>query len=52
MEDFGKSRGAMVKAIDFRIEVSEFQLQSRYYVHFQTNILGKGMNPFILLAVG
>ena len=23
-----------------------------YYVHFWTNISGKGMNPLILLAVG
>ena len=26
--------------------------QSRYYVHFQTNTLEKGMNPLILLAMG
>ena len=25
--------------------VSEFELQSHYYVYFQTNTLGKGMNP-------
>ena len=25
--------------------VSEFEFQSHYYVHFQTNTLGKGMNP-------
>ena len=42
----------MVKAMDFRIVVSEFELQSCYYVHFQTNILGKGMNPLILPAKG
>ena len=27
--------------------VSEFELQSRYYVHFQNNTLRKGMNAFI-----
>ena len=27
------------------IVVSEFELQSRYYVHFRTNILGEGMSP-------
>ena len=27
------------------------QLQSRYYVHFHTNTLGKGMNPLILRAM-
>ena len=42
----------MVKAMDSRIEVSEFDLQSRYYVHFQTNTLGKGMNPYIVPAMG
>ena len=34
--------GVMDKAIDCKIVVSEFELQSRYYVHFRTNILGKG----------
>ena len=37
--------GVMVKAMDCRIVVSEFVLQSHYYVHFQANTLGKGMNP-------
>ena len=41
----GCSLGVMVKAMDCRIIVSEFVLQSRYYVHFQTNTLGKGMTP-------
>ena len=35
----------MVKAMDYEIVVSEFELQSRYYVHFRVNTLGKGMNP-------
>ena len=26
--------------------------QSRYYVHFWANTLGKGMNPIILPAMG
>ena len=27
--------------------VSEFELQSRYYIHFRSNTLGKGVNlPF------
>ena len=26
-------------------EVSEFELQSRYYVHFRANNLGKGIEP-------
>ena len=39
-------------AMDCRIVVSEFVLQSRYYVHFRANTLGKGMNPLILPAMG
>ena len=35
----------MVKVQDYGIVVSEFKLQPRYYVHFRTNNLGKGMNP-------
>ena len=46
------SRGVMVKAMDCGIVVREFVLQSRYYVHFRANTLGKGMNPLILLAMG
>ena len=30
------------------IVVREFVLQSRYYVHFRANTLGKGRNPLIL----
>ena len=38
--------------IDCGIGVREFVLQSRYYVHFRANTLGKGMNPLILPAMG
>ena len=48
----GCPRGVMVKAMDCGIVVREFVLQSRYYVHFRTNTLGKGMNPLILPAMG
>ena len=34
------------------IVLREFVLQSRYYVHFRANSLGKGMNPLILPAMG
>ena len=44
--------GVMVKVMDCRIVVSEFVLQSRYYVQFRGNNLGIGMNPRILLGVG
>ena len=40
------------QAMDCRIVVREFVLQSRYYIHFRTNTLGKGMNPIILPAMG
>ena len=48
----GCPRGVMVKAMDCRIVVHEFILQSCYYVHFQANTLEKGMNPLILPAMG
>ena len=48
----GCPRGVMVKAMDWGIVVREFELQSRYYVHFLANTLGKGMNPLILPAMG
>ena len=51
-ETGGCLRGVMVKAMDCVIVVSEFVLQSRYYVHFRANTLGKGMNPLILPAMG
>ena len=41
-------RGVMVKAMNCGIVVREFVVQSRYYVHFRANTLGKGMNPLIL----
>ena len=37
--------------LDCDIVVSEFELQSRYNVHFLTYTLGKGMNPVIAQAV-
>ena len=42
----------MVKVMDCGIGISEFELQSRYYVNFQTNTLGKDMNLLILPAMG
>ena len=48
----GCPRGVMVKAMDCGIVVSKFVFQSLYYVHFQANTLGKGMNHLILPAVG
>ena len=42
----------MVKAMGGGIVASEFELQSRYCIHFQTNTFGKGINPLILPAMG
>ena len=38
---WGCPRGVMVKAMNCGIVVREFVLQSRYYVHFRANTLGK-----------
>ena len=40
--------GKMAKVLDCCLEVSELELQSSYYVHFQANTLEKGLNPLIL----
>ena len=42
---WGCPRGVMVKAMDCGIVVSEFILQSRYYVHFRANTQGKVWTP-------
>ena len=42
----------MAKVLEYEIIVSMFEFQSRYYVHFWTNTLKKGMNPLILPAMG
>ena len=45
-------RGVMVKELDCGLYVSEFELLTRYYVHFQSNTLGKSLKPLILPAMG
>ena len=42
----------VANVLDSDIVVSEFELQSRYYVQFRINTLGKCMNPFIPSAMG
>ena len=37
---------------DVMAKVSKLDLQSRYYIHFRTNTLEKGMNPFIISSYG
>ena len=44
--------GVMVKAMGGGIVVSEFVLQSCYYVHFWANTLGKGINLLTLPTMG
>ena len=48
----GGPRDVMVKVMDSGMVVSKFKLQSRYYVHFWTNTLRKGMNSLTLPAMG
>ena len=40
-----------MNTLSCRIVVSEFELKSRYYVHFLKNTFGKAMNLFILPAM-
>ena len=35
----------MTNVLDCDILVSEFELQSRYYIYFRATTLGKDMNP-------
>ena len=48
----GSPHGVMVKVLDFGLKVSNIELLSRYYIHFQTYTLRKNMNPLILPAMG
>ena len=52
MSEGGVPHCVIVKAMDCGIVVSEFKLQSCYYVHFWINTLRKGMDPLILPAMG
>ena len=44
---WGRPCGVMAKVL---LEVSRFELQSCYEIHFRTYTFKKGMNPLILLA--
>ena len=44
----GSVCNVMANVLDCDNIVSEFELQSCYYVHFRTNALGKNINPLIL----
>ena len=43
----GSLRDVMANVLDCDMVDRKFELQSHYYVHFQTNTLVKGMNSFI-----
>ena len=47
-----RSHGVEANVLDCNIWVIKFELQSRYYVLFVTNTLGKYMDSLILSAVG
>ena len=40
------SASVVVNVLDSHIVVSELELYSRYCIHFRTNALRKGMNPY------
>ena len=44
--------GVVVNVLNFDIVVSDLKLQSRYYVHFQTNTLKKSINSLISPVIG
>ena len=46
---YGSLRSVVANVLDCDIVVRVFQLQLRYYIHFLTNTLGKGMNLLIPL---
>ena len=48
-----RSRHAVVvNVLEYNINAREFEFQSCYYVHFQTNTLGNGMEPLIHPLMG
>ena len=43
----GSTRNVVAIMLDCDLEVNEIESQSRYFVHFSTNILWKDMNHLI-----
>ena len=37
----------MANVLDWDFKVNEFELQSRYYIHFRTNTDGKGIDIIV-----
>ena len=44
----GSRLSVVTNELDCDIVVKKFELQSHYYIHFQTNTLGKGINTSFL----
>ena len=42
----------VINVLIFDIIVSDFEIQSRYYIYIRTDTFGKGMNFFTLLSKG
>ena len=47
----GSFYSVVVNVLDCDIVVCEFEFQPRYKVHFWINIIGKGLNVLIPLAI-
>ena len=47
----GSPHRVMTDVLNCNIIINEFDLQSRYYVHFLPITLGKGMKPVIPLVI-
>ena len=45
------SEESLPNMLDCDIVLNKLNLQSRYYIHFQTNALEEGMNSLIFLAM-
>ena len=43
----GNHRSVVANILNNGIVISEFKLQPHYYVHFQTNTVGKGIESFM-----
>ena len=47
INSLGSPCGVVANALNRDIVIREFKQQSRYYVHFRINSIGKGMDPLI-----
>ena len=47
-----RTHGVVANVLNCDIVVSEFELQSCFYVYIRTNTIGKYMNPIVLSAIG